>query len=63
MQNFIVNDMSCGHCVAALHKAFQQAMPEAKVEIDLARHTVSVDGNGAAAAAVIREAGYTPEPV
>ncbi|OWJ78876.1 heavy-metal-associated domain-containing protein [Haematobacter genomosp. 1] len=61
MQNFIVNDMSCGHCVATIQKAFAQAMPEAEVEIDLPRHLVSVNGDAARAAEVIRDAGYTPE--
>ncbi|KFI27700.1 copper chaperone [Haematobacter massiliensis] len=61
MQDFIVNDMSCGHCVATIQKAFAQAMPEARVDIDLSRHLVSVNGDAARAADVIREAGYTPE--
>lgn len=61
MQDFIVNDMSCGHCVATIQKAFAQAMPEARVEIDLSRHLVSVNGDAARAADIIREAGYTPE--
>ena len=61
MQNFIVNDMSCGHCVATIRKAFAQTMPGADVKIDLPRHLVSVKGDAARAAEVIREAGYTPE--
>lgn len=59
---FVVRDMSCGHCVATIRKAFAENMPGATVDIDLSESRVSVTGDPALAAAVIRDAGYTPEP-
>lgn len=59
-----VDDMSCGHCVATITKALQQAAPAAVVEIDLARHLVQVEGaQSAAVEQAIRDAGYSPQPV
>jgi copper chaperone len=61
---FRVDDMSCGHCVATITKALQQAAPDAVVEVDLARHLVQVDGaQPAAIEQAIREAGYSPQAV
>ncbi|MDO8300765.1 heavy-metal-associated domain-containing protein [Lacisediminimonas sp.] len=58
-----VKDMTCGHCVAAITQAVQQADPAATVNIDLPQHLVKVatgtDANVIRKA--IREAGYTPE--
>lgn len=57
-----VEDMSCGHCVAAITGAIQAKWPSADVTADLAGKTVSVSGveAGADLRGVIREAGYTP---
>lgn len=66
MLTFDVQDMSCGHCVASITKAVQAADPQAKVEVDLARHRVQVQPAQADAAAVqqaIAAAGFTPQPV
>lgn len=66
MLTFDVQDMSCGHCVASITKAVQALDPQAKVEVDLARHRVQVQPAQADAAAVraaIAAAGFTPEPV
>ncbi len=62
MLDFHVNDMTCGHCVAAITRAVQDASPGAVVDIDLSSHRVSVNGasDAAAVAAAIREAGYSP---
>ncbi len=60
---FAVSDMTCGHCVGTLRDALSRALPGAPVEIDLARHRVTVDGDAGKAAAAIRAAGYTPERV
>lgn len=63
---FEVNDMTCGHCVSNITKAVQAADPQARVEIDLARHRVQVEPAQADAAqlrAAIAQAGYTPVPV
>jgi len=66
MIEFEVNDMSCGHCVAALTQALKAADPKAGVEIDLATHRVRVapvSADAAALAQAIEDAGYTPVPV
>lgn len=58
-----IDDMTCGHCAAAIHRALKTADPEAHVEIDVARHRVVVEPVAAQAdelAEAIREAGYTP---
>lgn len=63
---FEVNDMTCGHCVSTLTKALKAADPQAKVQIDLARHRVEIEPGEADAQALgeaIQEAGYTPVPL
>ena len=60
---FQVEDMSCGHCVAAITQAVKGVDPAALVRVDLAAHRVEVDSTGADArrlAEAIEEAGYTP---
>lgn len=61
---FSVEDMTCGHCVAAITKAVQAADPAARVEVRLDQHQVQVDGATQAHAIeqAIRDAGYTPKP-
>ncbi len=65
MIEFQVNDMSCGHCVAAITRAVQALDPGAEVEIDLAAQRVRVRGGQPAEvyARAIRDEGYTPDPV
>lgn len=59
---FRVDDMTCGHCTAAIEKAVAEAGGHATA--DLAGHTVTVQDLGTARAAeVIRAAGYTPVPL
>lgn len=61
---FKIEDMTCGHCVAAITKAVQAVDPAAKVDIDLAAHQVRIDPRAGGAAqfdAAIRDAGYTPQ--
>lgn len=58
---FAVADMSCGHCEKTIRAALDEALPGAAVRIDLAGHTVAVDGDAARAEAAIRAAGYSPE--
>jgi len=60
---FTVNDMTCGHCVGTVRKALNTAFPGAEVSVDLETHRVEVAADAGKAADVIREAGYTPEPV
>lgn len=58
---FRVEDMSCGHCTAAIEKAVAEAGGRAVT--DLASHAVTVEGlDPDRAVEVIRAAGYTPEP-
>lgn len=58
---FHVQDMTCGHCTAAIQKAVAEAGGRAAT--DLASRSVTVEGLDAPRAIqVIRDAGYTPEP-
>jgi copper chaperone len=59
-----VNDMTCGHCVAAVTRAVKAADPQANVEVDLESKRVRVEG-GRSADELIRslsEAGYAAVP-
>ena len=58
---FIINDMTCNHCVGTVRSALEEALPNAEVEINLETHTVSFTGDAAKGEEAIREAGYTPE--
>ncbi|MBS3849209.1 heavy metal-associated domain-containing protein [Devosia sp. J2-20] len=58
---FAVNDMSCNHCVGAIRKSLEEALPGAEIDVDLASHKVSFTGDRAKGEEAIREAGYTPE--
>ncbi|WP_134678750.1 heavy-metal-associated domain-containing protein [Paracoccus ravus] len=58
---FHVEDMSCGHCSAAIERAIAEA--GGRAQSDLSRRSVEIEGLDAARAAqVIRDAGYSPEP-
>ena len=43
MIEFRVDDMSCGHCVAAITKAVKQVDAQGKVDIDLAGKRVRIE--------------------
>ena len=59
---FRVDDMTCGHCTAAIEAAIRDAGGTAKA--DLGSKTISVEGIGSARAAeLIREVGYTAVPL
>ena len=63
MITFQVDDMSCGHCVAAITRAVKDADREAQVQVDLGSHRVRIEPVAADAQALadaIRDAGYTP---
>ena len=55
-----VDNMSCGHCVAAVTRAVQGVDPGARVEVDLERKAVHVesDAQRARVVAAIVDAGY-----
>jgi copper chaperone len=54
--------MTCGHCVATVTKAIQQADPQARVEIDLGTHLVRVQTEQPRDSIVLAlaQAGYEP---
>ena len=60
MFEFQVPAMSCGHCVKAVTEAVQSVDPQAKVQVDLAQHQVTVETSQEreAIAAALAEAGY-----
>ena len=60
---FVVPDMSCGHCVSSITKAVQAVAPAAQVSTDLATHRVTVEGapDAEAIRKAIADAGYEPE--
>lgn len=65
MLDFLVNDMSCSHCVAAITRAVKAIDEAARVEVDLQQRRVRVRPVTADAQAVmeaIADAGYTPQP-
>lgn len=59
--DFIVNDMTCGHCVGTVRQALEAALPGAEVSVDLATHRVSFTGDRRKGEEAIKDAGYTPE--
>lgn len=64
MTTFLVNDMTCGHCVRAITQAVQQKDPAAQVTVDLGSHRVDVTSallDAERVRAAIAQAGYTPE--
>ena len=63
MITFEVNDMTCGHCVSTITKAVKAEDANAKVQVDLSTHRVSIEPGSASTAELrdaIAEAGYTP---
>ncbi|MDP1668103.1 heavy-metal-associated domain-containing protein [Phaeovulum sp.] len=65
MTKFNVPEMSCGHCTATITRAIGTVDASAKVECDLASHTVTVAGSSArepALIAAMKAAGYAATP-
>jgi copper chaperone len=60
---FLINDMTCNHCVGAVTKAVKAVDAAADVHIDLTTKIASVTSSAAAEkiAAAIKDAGYTPQ--
>lgn len=58
---FLINDMTCSHCVGAVTKAVKAVDAAADVHIDLATKIASVTTSAAAKeiAEAIEDAGYT----
>lgn len=55
---FSVPEMTCGHCVGSITKAFGESLPGVPVDVDLATKTVRVAAPEAVAKAILAEAGY-----
>ena len=62
MAVFDVPDMHCDGCVKSITTAIRQAVPGADIRADLASHRVEITGAASpdAAAAAMRDAGFTP---
>ncbi|WP_374587428.1 heavy-metal-associated domain-containing protein [Ideonella dechloratans] len=63
MSQFLVPDMTCGHCVKAITAAVTEADPAATLQIDLPSHVVNVSSQTLSDDALLetlREAGYSP---
>lgn len=62
MSEFEVQDMTCSHCVKTITQALKDYAPDAVIDINLERHSVSVSNvqDTDAIEAAIRNAGYSP---
>lgn len=63
MLTYIINDMTCGHCVSSITKAVQAIEPHAKVTADLANKRVTIEDahvDTTLLSDAMKEAGYTP---
>ena len=64
MLRFQVPAMNCGHCVGVITQAVQAVDAQARVDADLATHSVTVDSAKPREAFVapLADAGYPPVP-
>lgn len=60
---FIVPDMTCGHCVKTITEAVRKVQPAALVSAQLETHHLTVEATADAAAieAAIHAEGYSPQ--
>jgi len=65
MTEFLVEGMSCGHCVNAVTEAIHKLDPGATVDVDLGSKHVRVqsDVESFLLAQAVADAGYDPLPV
>jgi len=65
MTQFLVEGMSCGHCVNAVTTAIHALDPAAVVNVDLGTKLVRVDSDvdGFLLSQALVDAGYDPVPV
>jgi copper chaperone len=63
MATLSIPDMSCGHCKASVEKAIHTLDPTAKVAVDLAARTVTIDSATpmAAVIAALDDVGFPAE--
>lgn len=62
MHEFLLPDMTCGHCAGMVSQTLQMTDPESKVQVDMAKRTVTVQSteDRATLAEALTEAGYPP---
>lgn len=62
MIEFELKDMTCGHCVGVVRQTVKAIDDEARIDIDLAAHTIRIDSDEdrQVFARALTEAGYTP---
>lgn len=62
---FLVNDLHCGHCAAAVTGALQTVDPSAQVSVDITTKQVVVSSRAdpATLASALQEAGYPAVPL
>lgn len=60
---FHVEEMTCAHCASTIRNALEAGLPGSAFTVDLDTQRVTVAGDPAAAAAIIRDAGYEPVPL
>ena len=63
---FLVPDMTCGHCVSTITQAVHEVAPEATIEADTKTHWLSVKNTDLDAQTLlmkIQAAGYSPKRV
>lgn len=62
MPRYLVEDMSCEHCIATVTKAVEKADPQARLDIDLTTKVVAIDSSieEERLQETLRSAGYEP---
>ncbi|MCV0440540.1 MAG: heavy-metal-associated domain-containing protein [Hydrogenophaga sp.] len=62
MHEFLIPDMTCGHCVSKVRTSLKRFDPACDVQVDLSQHKVSVrsEEDRAALVEALNEAGYPP---
>ncbi|WP_457580546.1 heavy-metal-associated domain-containing protein [Ensifer canadensis] len=60
MQNYKIDNMTCGHCAGVVQKAILSVDPQATVKVDLGAREISVDTAAASGriAEALKTAGY-----
>lgn len=65
-QEFLVPDMTCGHCVKMITAAIYEFAPDATIHADPATHWLTVESSSTDPQTVIMKlqaAGYSPQQV
>ncbi len=60
MKKFKCEDMMCMHCVGRIQKGLEDAGIAHSVDLDTKTVTVNEDGDGAKAAEILDDLGFTP---